>query len=91
MRGSPGDPLDTTAYFRRGLSEVGFVEGQNVSIEYCWAEGDNSSLSALVADLVRQQVSVIAAPIRISACRHQQVMTPIVGILNSSGGASAAH
>jgi len=56
-----GDDPHLLAAFRRGLKEVGYVEGQNVAIEYRFAENQYGRLPGLVADLVRRKVAVIAA------------------------------
>jgi len=52
---------DKMAPFAQGLAETGFVEGRNVAIEHAWAEGQIERRRALLADLVRRQVSVIIA------------------------------
>jgi putative ABC transport system substrate-binding protein len=56
---SPGPNVQSLAAFRQGLSETGYVEGQNLAVEFRWAEGHYDRLSALAADLVGRKVDVM--------------------------------
>src|SRR5262245_18910550 len=53
--------IDLVAALRRGLAEAGYTEGQNIAIDYRWAENRNERLPALAADLVRRQCALIVA------------------------------
>ena len=73
------------AAFRKGLNETGYVDGQNVSVEYHWFEGQYDRLSALMADLVRRRVAVIAAPGNGPALAAKDA-TPTIPIVFGVGG-----
>jgi putative ABC transport system substrate-binding protein len=77
---SAANSADFVAALRQGLKEVGFIEGQNIAVEYRWAEDRDDRIPALVADLVRQPTAVLVAANNTvtAAARSMAVKIPIV-------------
>jgi putative tryptophan/tyrosine transport system substrate-binding protein len=78
---SPEDSARLGAAFRKALNETGYIEGQNVMVEYHWLEGQFSRLPALMADLVRRRVAVIATPAFTAAAPAAKAATTTIPIV----------
>jgi putative tryptophan/tyrosine transport system substrate-binding protein len=84
--GTSVESAHIVAAVRQGLNEVGYIEGQNVAIEYRWAEGQYDRLPILAADLVRRQVGVIVTPLSTPSVLAAKAATATIPIVFSIGG-----
>jgi putative ABC transport system substrate-binding protein len=89
VNGSPQDTDFSVAPFQRGLGELGYVDGENVVIEYRWASGHNERLPALAAELVSLPVAVIAALNGSASALALKALTKSIPIVFQTGGDAA--
>jgi ABC-type uncharacterized transport system substrate-binding protein len=75
----------SSSAFNKGLSEMGFVEGENLTIEYRWGENQSDRLSAFAAELVRRKVAVICAAGGTSAAEAAKTATTTIPVVFSIG------
>jgi putative ABC transport system substrate-binding protein len=83
--GSADSNARTVAAFRNGLNETGYVEGKSATVEYHWLEGQYDRLPALVADLLRRRVAVIATPASTQAALAAKAATATIPIVFGVG------
>jgi putative tryptophan/tyrosine transport system substrate-binding protein len=83
--GSAEPNASLLAAFRKGLAEAGYIEGNNVAIEFRWAHGENSRLGEMAADLVQRQVAVIVTPIGTVTVLAAKTATTTIPIVFSAG------
>jgi putative tryptophan/tyrosine transport system substrate-binding protein len=82
---SPAVDTPLVAVIRQGLNETGFVEGQNVALDYRWADGQYDRLAGLAADLVRRQVAVIVTMGGASSARAAKAASATIPIVFATG------